>query len=246
MYEELKKILSAGKRMVFFGGAGVSTESGIPDFRSETGLYKARNEYGESPERMLSADFFYSRTEIFFDYYKKNIIAEWAKPNRAHKALAALEADGRLRSVVTQNIDGLHPKAGSRRVHEHHGSVSRNRCLKCRRPYGLEYVMDEANCERGVPRCECGGTIKPEVVLYGEMLDEDYINSSIEDISAADVLIIGGTSLAVYPAAGFVRYFRGDKLIVINKGETGMDRAADLVIRDPIGEVLGEAVGIEK
>ena len=242
MYEELKEIISNAKNIVFFGGAGVSTESGIPDFRSEKGLYHAKQEYGISPEEILSSDFFYSNTETFYDYYKKNLIANWAKPNKAHLALAELEKQGKLSAVVTQNIDGLHQKAGSKRVYELHGSVERNYCTKCRRFYDLDYIMDEKNCRNGVPYCECGGLIKPDVVLYGEMLDEDCINKSVNAISRADVLIIGGTSLAVYPAAGFIHYFRGSKLVVINMSSTGMDSQADLLIRDPIGEVLGAAV----
>lgn len=245
MYEELKNILNGARRAVFFGGAGVSTESGVPDFRSENGLYRAKNEYGFDPEYMLSADFFRTNPEVFFDYYKKNLTAPWARPNRAHKALAKLEEQGRLLAVVTQNIDGLHQKAGSRTVYELHGSAERNRCMRCGKSYGLEYITDEKNCERGIPKCSCGGTVKPDVVLYGESLDEECINGAVGAISQADVLIIGGTSLAVYPAAGFVRYFRGDKLAVINKSETAADSTADVVIHDPIGEVLGECLNIE-
>lgn len=241
MYDELKKILAGGKRMVFFGGAGVSTESGVPDFRSANGLYNAKTNYGRSPEEMLSIDFFEEDPVTFFDYYKKNLIATWAKPNKAHLALAKLEAEGKLAAVVTQNIDGLHQAAGSKRVYELHGSVHRNRCRWCGRAYSLDYVLDEANCREGVPYCECGGMIKPEVVLYGEMLDDECIRGACNAIREADVLIIGGTSLAVYPAAGFVNYFSGDHLVVINKSEVNV-RGADLVINDPIGEVLGECV----
>ncbi len=241
MYEELKKILDGGKRMVFFGGAGVSTESGVPDFRSANGLYNAKTNYGRSPEEMLSIDFFEEDPVTFYDYYKKNLIATWAKPNKAHLALAKLEADGKLAAVVTQNIDGLHQAAGSKRVYELHGSVHRNRCRWCGKKFSLDYVLDEANCREGVPYCECGGMIKPEVVLYGEMLDDDCIRGAVNAIREADVLIIGGTSLAVYPAAGFVNYFSGDHLVVINKSEVNV-RGADLVINDPIGEVLGECV----
>ncbi|MBR6311617.1 MAG: NAD-dependent protein deacylase [Oscillospiraceae bacterium] len=241
MYEELKKILDGGKRMVFFGGAGVSTESGVPDFRSANGLYNAKTNYGRSPEEMLSIDFFEEDPVTFYDYYKKNLIATWAKPNKAHLALARLEADGKLAAVVTQNIDGLHQAAGSKRVYELHGSVHRNRCRWCGKQFPLDYVLDEANCREGVPYCECGGMIKPEVVLYGEMLDDDCIRGAVNAIREADVLIIGGTSLAVYPAAGFVNYFSGDHLVVINKSEVNV-RGADLVINDPIGEVLGACV----
>lgn len=242
MYEELKEILEKGKRMVFFGGAGVSTESGILDFRSENGLYNARQSYGRSPEEMLSIDFFESNTKTFYDYYKKNLIATWAKPNKAHLALARLEEQGKLAAVATQNIDGLHQAAGSKTVYELHGSVMRNHCLRCGKFHDLSYIMDEKNCEEGVPRCSCGGTIKPDVVLYGEMLDEECIHSTVKAISEADVLIIGGTSLVVYPAAGFVHYFKGDRLVVLNKSVTAADAKADLVIHDPIGEVLGECL----
>ena len=241
MYEELKKILDGGKRMVFFGGAGVSTESGVPDFRSANGLYNAKTNYGRSPEEMLSIDFFEEDPVTFYDYYKKNLIATWAKPNKAHLALARLETEGKLAAVVTQNIDGLHQAAGSKRVYELHGSVHRNRCRWCGKKFSLDYVLDEANCREGVPYCECGGMIKPEVVLYGEMLDDDCIRGAVNAIREADVLIIGGTSLAVYPAAGFVNYFSGDHLVVINKSEVNV-RGADLVINDPIGEVLGACV----
>ena len=242
MYEELREIIEKGKRIVFFGGAGVSTESGIPDFRSETGLYNARRDYGRSPEEMLSIDFFEEDPETFFDYYKKNLIAAWAKPNRAHLALAKLEEQGKLSAVVTQNIDGLHQQAGSKKVYELHGSVRRNSCLRCGKHYGLDYILDEKHCKKGVPYCECGGIIKPDVVLYGEMLNEGCIDASVNAIARADVLIIGGTSLVVYPAAGFVHYFSGDKLVVINKSQTAADRNADLVIHDAIGEVLGSIV----
>lgn len=248
MYEELKNMIEESNSIVFFGGAGVSTESGIPDFRSEKGLYNAKQEYGRSPEEMLSIDFFERDPVTFFDYYKKNLIATWAKPNDAHLALAKLEEEGKLKAVITQNIDGLHQLAGSKKVYELHGSVHRNRCRWCGKKYGLDYVLDENNCKDpegkvdGVPRCSCGGIVKPEVVLYGEMLDEDCIRHSVNAISNADMLIIGGTSLAVYPAAGFVNYFRGKHLVVINMSATAMDRNADLVIRDPIGKVFKETV----
>lgn len=252
MYDELKEIIEASEKIVFFGGAGVSTESGIPDFRSKTGLYHARQEYGRSPEDMLSIDFFEEDPKTFFDYYKKNLIATWAKPNNAHKALAKLEREGKLMAVITQNIDGLHQMAGSKTVYELHGSVHRNRCRWCGRSYGLDYVLNEDNCKDadgrmdGIPRCCCGGIVKPEVVLYGETLDEDCIRNSVAAISDADTLIVGGTSLAVYPAAGFIGYFRGKNLVVINMSATAMDKNADLVIRDPIGRVLAEAVGLEE
>lgn len=242
MYEELKKIIDNSENIVFFGGAGVSTESGIPDFRSATGLYSAKTGYGRSPEEMVSIDFFESDPLTFFDYYKKSLVAPWAKPNNAHLALAKLESMGKLSAVVTQNVDGLHQAAGSRCVYELHGSVHRNYCMRCRKAYSLDYIMEERNCDRGVPKCSCGGTIKPDVVLYGEMLDENCILGAQRAIAKADTLIIGGTSLVVYPAAGFVHHFRGKHLVVINKSATGMDSAADLLIHEPIGEVMKEVV----
>ena len=239
MDERLKKIIDESDNIVFFGGAGVSTESNIPDFRSEKGLYKAKTEYGMSPEEMISHSFFVNHTETFFDYYKKNLIYPDAKPNKAHRALAKLEAQGKLKAVVTQNIDGLHQMAGNKKVYELHGSVLRNYCMKCHQFYDLDYIMDEYHCKGGVPICPvCGGIIKPDVVLYEEMLDEDCINKAVSAISKADTLIIGGTSLVVYPAAGFVRYFRGNNLVLINKQETPYDSHADLVIHDSIGKVM--------
>ena len=243
MDERLKKIIDGSDNIVFFGGAGVSTESNIPDFRSEKGLYKAQTEYGRSPEEMLSHSFFVNHTETFFDYYKKNLIYTDAKPNKAHRALARLEAQGKLKAIVTQNIDGLHQKAGNKKVYELHGSTLRNYCMKCHQFYDLDYIMDEYHCKGGVPICPvCGGIIKPDVVLYEEMLDEDTIDKAVSAISKADTLIIGGTSLAVYPAAGFIHYFRGRHLVVINMSATAMDSSADLVIRDPIGQVFRETV----
>jgi len=242
MYEELTKILRESNNIVFFGGAGVSTESGIPDFRSETGLYNAKTNYGRSPEEMISIDFFEEDTPTFYDYYKKNLIATWAKPNAAHIALAKLEEMGKLKAVVTQNIDGLHQLAGSKVVYELHGSVQRNICRWCGKKYDLNYIMDEKNCHNGVPKCSCGGVVKPDVVLYGECLDDDCVKGATRAIANADTLIIGGTSLVVYPAAGFVNFFRGRHLVVINMSPTGADNEADLLIRDPIGKVLEEAV----
>ena len=225
MDNRVKEIVDRSRRIVFFGGAGVSTESNIPDFRSETGLYKAMNEYGHSPEDMLSSSFFYQD----------------ARPNKAHIALAKMEEEGKLTAVVTQNIDGLHQKAGSRKVYELHGSVLRNTCMECGERYDLEYIMDEANCENKVPRCEkCGAVVKPDVVLYGEMLDEDVLTGAVKAISEADTLIVGGTSLVVYPAAGLINYFSGKDLILINKSETSYDGRATLVINDAIGKVLGD------
>jgi len=239
MDSRLKEILDKSESVVFFGGAGVSTESKIPDFRSEKGLYHAQQEYGCSPEEILSRTFFDRYTETFFDYYKKNLIYLDAEPNKAHKALAYLEKQGKLKAVVTQNIDGLHQKAGNTKVYELHGSVLRNYCMDCGKFYDVEYIMDEANCEKGVPHCkECGGIVKPDVVLYEEALDDDCVTGAIEAIAQADTLIIGGTSLVVYPAAGLIRYFSGNNLVLINKQPTPQDKNADLVINDSIGKVM--------
>ena len=241
MDRRVREIIDNSKKVVFFGGAGVSTESNIPDFRSESGLYKAMNEYGYSPEHMLSHTFFMNNTEMFFDYYKKNLIYTDAQPNKAHIALAELEKEGRLTAVVTQNIDGLHQKAGSRAVYELHGSVLRNSCMECGEAHSLEYIMDEDNCKNGVPRCrKCGAVVKPDVVLYEEMLDDEVISGAVAAIRQADTLIVGGTSLVVYPAAGLINYFRGKYIILINKSEPGYDDRATLVINDSIGKVLGD------
>ncbi|MCF0150291.1 MAG: NAD-dependent protein deacylase [Firmicutes bacterium] len=242
MYEELVSLLKESQSIVFFGGAGVSTESGIPDFRSENGLYKARLEYGLSPEELIEHGYFFRHPKTFFDYYKKNLIAEDALPNDAHKALARLEQMGKLKAVITQNIDGLHQLAGSKKVYELHGSVQRNTCLQCGRHFDLSYIMDPAHCEDGVPCCPCGGMIKPDVVLYGEGLDEPTVEAAVSAIEEADLLIVGGTSLVVYPAAGLLRYFRGKHLVLINLTPTPSDGMADLIIREPIGKVLGACV----
>ena len=239
MDERLRDIIANSDNIVFFGGAGVSTESNIPDFRSESGLYNAQQKYGRSPEEMLSHSFFMRHTDTFFDYYKNNLIYRSAEPNKAHRALAKLEAEGKLRAVITQNIDGLHQKAGSRSVFELHGSVLRNYCMDCGEFYDLDYIMDEANCDGGIPKCKkCGGTVKPDVVLYEEALDDDCMMGAIRAIQQADTLIIGGTSLVVYPAAGLIRYFGGNKLVLINKQATPYDSKADLVINDSIGKVM--------
>ena len=239
MDERLREIIDNSDNIVFFGGAGVSTESSIPDFRSESGLYNAQRKYGRSPEEMLSHSFFVSHTDTFFDYYKNNLIYRSAEPNKAHRALAKLEEQGKLKAVITQNIDGLHQKAGSRNVYELHGSVLRNYCMDCGEFYDLDYIMDEANCDGGIPKCKkCGGTVKPDVVLYEEALDDDCMMGAIRAIQQADTLIIGGTSLVVYPAAGLIRYFGGNKLVLINKQATPYDRQADLVINDSIGKVM--------
>ena len=237
MTDKLAEVISNSRRIVFFGGAGVSTESGIPDFRSEKGLYKARQEFGYSPETLLSRSFFDKHPDKFYKYYRGNLIHTDAVPNAAHRELAALERDGKLLAVVTQNIDGLHQKAGSERVYELHGSVHKNYCMECGATYGLDVVMSSD----GVPRCGCGGIIRPDVVLYGEALDDGIVSKAMGVISAADTLIIGGTSLAVYPAAALPEHFRGNCLILINIDKTPMDSSADIVIRRPIGEVFEQA-----
>lgn len=231
--EKLQQIVDRSKRLVFFGGAGVSTESGIPDFRSKDGLYNQK--YKFPPEYMLSHDCFVERTEDFFEFYRDKILAYEAKPNAAHLFLAELEKKGRLSAVVTQNIDGLHQDAGSSRVFELHGSVRRNHCTRCGAFYGLESVK----AQKGVPRCACGGVIKPDVVLYGEGLDEDTVSGAISAIENADAMIIAGTSLTVYPAAGLIRYFHGNDLVVINLGEAESVRGA-LTIHHKVGETLSK------
>lgn len=232
--ERLQRIIDESDNIVFFGGAGVSTESGIPDFRSVDGLYNQKYDY--PPETILSATFYRQHPEEFFRFYRDKLIIHDVKPNKAHIALAELEKKGKLKAVVTQNIDGLHQMAGSKRVYELHGSILRNYCEKCGKSFTLEYI-EKSN---GVPVCdECGGRVKPDVVLYEEMLDDECINGAVSAIAKADTLIIGGTSLAVYPAAGFINYFNGRHLVLINKSETFADSMAELVIRDSIGEVLG-------
>ena len=236
---KLKEMIAASDNIVFFGGAGVSTESGIPDFRSETGIYNTVHKYGASPETILSHTYFLRKPEVFYDFYKSTMIYTEAQPNEAHKALARLEEMGKLRAIVTQNIDGLHQKAGSKTVYEVHGTILQNYCMRCRAPYDLQYVIDAD----GVPRCEkCGGIVKPDVVLYEEGLDGWKIQKSCEAIAAADILIVGGTSLNVYPAAGFIDYYRGHKLVLINMSSTPYDGRADLLIHDSIGKVLGAVV----
>ncbi len=236
MYDELKKLVDDSNNIVFFGGAGVSTESGIPDFRSVDGLYNQKYDY--PPETILSHSFFMRKTEEFYKFYRDKMICTSAKPNYAHIALAKLEEMGKLKAVVTQNIDGLHQMAGSKIVYELHGSVLRNYCMKCRKFYGLEAITEST----GIPKCTCGGTIKPDVVLYEEGLDDDTVKKAVRAIARADVLIIGGTSLNVYPAASFIRYFQGSHIVLINKSETPFDTDADVIIRDPIGQVLKEVV----
>ena len=232
--EALRQWVAESESIVFFGGAGVSTESGIPDFRSVDGLYHQKFQY--PPETILSHSFYVRRKAEFYDFYRAKMLAPWAEPNAAHRKLAQWEQEGRLKAVITQNIDGLHQKAGSREVLELHGSVLRNHCLRCGKFYGVEAVAEST----GIPRCTCGGIIKPDVVLYEESLDEQVMEKALDYIAGADVLIIGGTSLVVYPAAGLVRYYRGKKLVVINRDATGMDSAARLCISAPIGQVLGQ------
>ena len=232
---ELQKIIDDHDNIVFFGGAGVSTESGIPDFRSVDGLYNQKYDY--PPETMLSHSFFVSHTEEFFRFYKDKVLALDAKPNAAHYKLAEMEAAGKIKAVVTQNIDGLHQAAGSKTVFELHGSVHRNYCTRCGKFFDARYVADSDKA----PHCdECGGLVKPDVVLYEEGLDNRTISGAINAIRNADVIIVGGTSLVVYPAAGLLDYFGGDKVVLINKGSTDRDRMADLVIKEPIGEVLSK------
>ena len=231
---QLQKMIDDSDRIVFFGGAGVSTESNIPDFRSADGLYHQNYKY--TPEQVVSHSFFMHNPEGFYEFYKEKMMYLNAKPNAAHKKIAELEAAGKLIAVITQNIDGLHQAAGSKKIYEIHGSIHRNYCQKCGKFYDAAYVKNS----KGVPHCECGGVIKPDVVLYEESLDENMIDKSIRAISQADTLIIGGTSLVVYPAAGFVDYFRGKHLVVINKSDTAKSVRAELTITAPIGEVLSQ------
>jgi len=230
--ERFAELVKNARNIVFFGGAGVSTESGVPDFRSVDGLYNQKFRF--PPETMLSRSFFDRHPEEFYDFYRDKMLPLDVQPNSVHKKLAELEQQGKLRAVVTQNIDGLHQKAGSKVVHELHGSVLRNYCMRCRKFHPAEFIRDSV----GVPRCSCGGIVKPDVVLYEEGLDEDCINGAVEAIAHADTLIIGGTSLVVYPAAGLIRYFRGKNLVLINKSVTPYDSHADLVINDAIGKVM--------
>lgn len=232
--QRLNDIISQSKNIVFFGGAGVSTESGIPDFRSVDGLYNQKYKY--PPEVILSSDFFYSQTKEFYRFYRDKMLCLDAKPNAAHIKLAEMEKKGKLSAIITQNIDGLHQKSGSGIVYELHGSVHRNYCLKCGEFYNAEYILNS----EGVPRCKCGGLIKPDVVLYSEQLDQDILNRAIMAIENADTLIVGGTSLVVYPAAGLVDYFHGENLVIINMSPTRSDTLADLLIEGKIGETLGK------
>ena len=230
---KLKDYFAKSNSIVFFGGAGVSTESGIPDFRSTDGLYNTQYKY--PPEIILSHSYFISQTSEFYRFYRDKMIYIDARPNLAHVALAKMEQQGKLKAVITQNIDGLHHKAGNNNVIEIHRSIHRNFCMECNTFYALEFILQTHD----IPVCLCGGIIKPDVVLYEEALDETNINASIKSISNADMLIVGGTSLAVYPAAGLIQYFKGNRLVIINKTETHADREADIVIHGSIGEVLG-------
>jgi NAD-dependent deacetylase len=240
-YEKLKKIIDENSNIVFFGGAGVSTESNIPDFRSEAGLFRTENNHLYPPEVILSHSFFDKHKEDFYKFYREKMIYKDAKPNKAHMALTRLEEMGKLKAVITQNIDGLHQAAGTKNVLELHGSIHKNYCLECGERYDLEYIFKNSH---RVPKCEkCDGIVRPDVVLYEEALDMEVMEKATRFISTADVLIIGGTSLVVYPAAGLIKYFRGDKLILINKSITPYDDKADLVIKDNIGEALSKALG---
>ena len=232
--EQLQNVIDNSRRIVFFGGAGVSTESGIPDFRSVDGLYNQKYDY--PPEQILSHTFFMHNTEDFYRFYRDKMLCLDKKPNKAHLKLAELERAGKLTAVVTQNIDGLHQAAGSKKVYELHGSVLRNYCMKCGKFYSAEYIKNS----NGIPKCECGGVIKPDVVLYEEGLDDSTVTGALRAIQTADTLIIAGTSLTVYPAAGFISYFNGDNIVLINRDETPFDSKADLVFHENVGELLGQ------
>ena len=231
---QLQKLIDGSDNIVFFGGAGVSTESGIPDFRSVDGLYNQKYKY--PPETILSHTFYLERTGEFYDFYRDKMLFLDAKPNAAHRKLAELEAAGKCKAVITQNIDGLHQAGGSKTVYELHGSVLRNYCLRCGKSFSAEFIKNST----GIPKCECGGDIKPDVVLYEEGLDSRTLSASVAAISRADMLIIGGTSLAVYPAAGLIDYYEGNKLVLINKTPTPQDKRADLVLHGSIGEIMDQ------
>lgn len=234
--EKLQEIIDDSDNIVFFGGAGVSTESGIPDFRSESGIFKSLEKYGDTPERLVSHSYYLEHTDKFFSYYKDCLIFPEAEPNPAHYTLARLEKEGKLKAIITQNIDGLHQKAGSKNVLELHGSVYRNYCEICKKEYDLNFILES----EGIPHCTCGGIIKPDVILYEEVLDMNILNKSVEYIMSADTLIVGGTSLVVYPAAGLINYFKGKNLVLINKSQTDYDNLAILVINEAIGETLAK------
>ena len=234
--EKLQEIIDASDNIVFFGGAGVSTESGVPDFRSESGIFKSLEKYGDTPERLVSHSYYLEHTDKFFSYYKDCLIFPEAEPNPAHYTLARLEKEGKLKAIITQNIDGLHQKAGSKNVLELHGIVYRNYCEICKKEYDLNFILES----EGIPHCTCGGIIKPDVVLYEEALDMNILNKSAQYIMSADTLIVGGTSLAVYPAAGLINYFKGKNLVLINKSQTDYDNLATLVINEAIRETLAK------
>lgn len=236
--EKLQEIIDASDNIVFFGGAGVSTESGIPDFRSESGIFKSLEKYGDTPERLVSHSYYLEHTDKFFSYYKDCLIFPEVDPNPAHYTLARLEKEGKLKAIITQNIDGLHQKAGSKNVLELHGSVYRNYCEICKKEYDLNFILES----EGIPHCTCGGIIKPDVILYEEALDMNILNKSVEYIMSADTLIVGGTSLVVYPAAGLINYFKGKNLVLINKSQTDYDNLATLVINEAIGETLAKII----
>lgn len=236
--EKLQEIIDASDNIVFFGGAGVSTESGIPDFRSESGIFKSLEKYGDTPERLVSHSYYLEHTDKFFSYYKDCLIFPEAEPNPAHYTLARLEKEGKLKAIITQNIDGLHQKAGSKNVLELHGIVYRNYCEICKKKYDLNFILES----EGIPHCTCGGIIKPDVVLYEEALDMNILNKSAQYIMSADTLIVGGTSLVVYPAAGLINYFKGKNLVLINKSKTDYDLLASLVINEAIGETLNKII----
>lgn len=245
--QTLKAMIAESNNIVFFGGAGVSTASGIPDFRSAGGLFHAKTKFGCSPEEVVSHTFYKRRTEDFFDFVWSSMIFPDVKPNAVHLALAKLERMGKLKAVVTQNIDGLHQAGGSKTVYELHGSFAQSHCQNCRRAYDYDYFIDPANRRAGshIPRCECGGILKPDVVLYEESLDDATVEGAIRAISRADMLIVGGTSLVVYPAAGLLRYFRGKNLVLINRDATPYDDQATLVIHDSLADVFDQAVGVD-
>lgn len=236
--EKLQEIIDDSDNIVFFGGAGVSTESGIPDFRSESGIFKSLKKYGDTPERLVSHSYYLEHTDKFFSYYKDCLIFPEAEPNPAHYTLARLEKEGKLKAIITQNIDGLHQKAGSKNVLELHGSVYRNYCEICKKEYDLNFILES----EGIPHCTCGGIIKPDVILYEEALDMNILNKSVEYIMSADTLIVGRTSLVVYPAAGLINYFKGKNLVLINKSQTDYDNLATLVINEAIGETLAKII----
>lgn len=236
--EKLQEIIDDSDNIVFFGGAGASTESGIPDFRSESGIFKSLEKYGDTPERLVSHSYYLEHTDKFFSYYKDCLIFPEAEPNPAHYTLARLEKEGKLKAIITQNIDGLHQKAGSKNVLELHGSIYRNYCEICKKEYDLNFILES----EGIPHCTCGGIIKPDVILYEEALDMNILNKSVEYIMSADTLIVGGTSLVVYPAAGLINYFKGKNLVLINKNQTDYDNLATLVINEAIGETLAKII----